>query len=60
MLSPGEAHLVSDLLPNMARQPFNVQMLISSEMPTTLASLPAEIHARIASMCALQDERFKH
>jgi hypothetical protein len=29
-------------------------------MPTTLASLPAEIHARIASMCALQDERFKH
>lgn len=27
-------------------------------MPVTLASLPAEIHARIAGMCALQDRRF--
>ncbi|KAG0658938.1 hypothetical protein C6P46_005558 [Rhodotorula mucilaginosa] len=26
----------------------------------TLASLPAEIHARIAALCALQDRRFKH
>ena len=31
---------------------------IASEMPATLASLPAEIHARIAGMCALQDRRF--
>ncbi len=27
-------------------------------MPVTLASLPTEIHARIAAMCALQDRRF--
>ncbi|KWU43297.1 hypothetical protein RHOSPDRAFT_26432 [Rhodotorula sp. JG-1b] len=29
-------------------------------MPVTLASLPAELHAGIASMCALQDERLRH
>ncbi|KWU43269.1 hypothetical protein RHOSPDRAFT_35144 [Rhodotorula sp. JG-1b] len=29
-------------------------------MPASLASLPGELHARIASMCALQDERFKY
>lgn len=28
-------------------------------MPATLASLPAEIHARIAAMCALQDQRYR-
>ena len=28
-------------------------------MPATLASLPAELHARIAAMCAVQDRRFK-
>lgn len=27
---------------------------LHSEMPATLASLPTEIHAKIASMCALQ------
>jgi hypothetical protein len=29
------------------------------DMPVTLASLPAELHARIAAMCAVQDRRFK-
>ena len=28
------------------------------EMPATLASLPPEIHAKIAAMCALQDQRY--
>lgn len=28
-------------------------------MQVTLASLPTEIHARIAGMCAVQDRRFK-
>lgn len=36
MLSPGEAHLVSDLLPNMARQPFNVQMTVSFSLEASL------------------------
>ena len=34
--------------------------LNSAKMPASLASLPGELHARIASMCALQDERFKY
>lgn len=35
---------------------------VEPQMPAaaTLASLPAEIHARIAALCALQDRRFKH